>query len=80
MESQKQKRTFFQNLTLRKVLIVTAIYLVGMFLILLAMTDRFENLKFDKQYSFLLVILIADTVIVGIMWKKYLDRKKQNRE
>ncbi len=80
MESQKQKRTFFQNLTLRKVLIVTAIYLVGMFLILLAMTDRFENLKFDKQYSFLLVILIADTVIVGIMWKKYLDQKKQNRE
>lgn len=80
MESQKQKRTFFQNLTLRKVLIVTAIYLVGMFLILLAMTDRFENLKFDKQYSFLLVILIADTVIVGIMWKKYLDQRKQNRE
>ena len=80
MESQKQKRTFFQNLTLRKVLIVTAIYLVGMFLILLAMTDRFENLKFDNQYSFLLVILIADTVIVGIMWKKYLDQKKQNRE
>lgn len=80
MESQKQKRTFFQNLTLRKVLIITGIYLVGMFLILLAMTDRFENLKFDKQYSFLLVILIADTVIVGIMWKKYLDQKKQNRE
>lgn len=80
MESHKQKRTFFQNLTLRKVLIVTGIYLVGVFLILLAMTDRFENLKFNKQYSFLLVILIADTVIVGIMWKKYLDQKKQNRE
>lgn len=59
---------------------MTGIYLIGMFLILLAMTDRFENLKFNKQYSFLLVILIADTVIVGIMWKKYLDQKKQNRE
>ncbi len=80
MENQKPRRTFFRNITARKIRIITAIYAVGMLLIAMAMTDMFTEFTFNKRYSVLLVILAFDTVIVVRMWQVYLKNKKENRE
>ncbi|WP_159799534.1 hypothetical protein [Flavobacterium sp. MK4S-17] len=69
--------TFFKNITLKKAAIMTGLYILGGTLILMAMTDMFTQFKFQKEYSFLLIILVADTILIGWMWYRYLKNKKE---
>lgn len=56
---------------------MTGLYILGGTLILMAMTDMFTQFKFQKEYSFLLIILVADTFLIGWMWYRYLKNKKR---
>ena len=77
-KSMQQNKNWINNPTKNQLLIVITIWLVGVLLLLLAMTNFFIELPFRKKYIFSYFLIVISTITVFQVYRAYKKSKNES--
>ncbi len=69
-------KALFHLITKKRAVVLTALWLIGGLLLVLAMTDLFTQSIFQKKYLLLQFLFLLNTLFIFKMWKVYISKKK----
>jgi hypothetical protein len=70
-------KAFFNLITKKRAVVLTALWFIGGFLLLIAMTDLFTQSIIQKEYLLLQFLFILNTLFIIKIWKVYFSKKRK---
>jgi hypothetical protein len=73
----KPKNNLYAYATKKRVILLTSLYIFSTVLVMAAASDLFTVNPFQKGFTLLFILVLANTFFMGRLWATYLKKRKE---